>query len=650
MELFLGGDWRWRGVAAAVWLAASGFALRAQEPPIQPEATAQPVATVEPQATAAPASPASQSLEYKAAQSESTQSESTPAAEQAATPSDAESPQPAADDSSSPADKQPETVDFAADVRPILAVHCLKCHDAKMHRGGLSLDSRAGAERGGDSGQSLLGGTLETNELYARVSSDERSYRMPKNADALPPEDIATLRRWVEQGTPWPQPAPDSSGRVLAYIGALSSWFDGYQEEYRYALPYMIGFLLVQIVVLLVLRCRAAYRQQRRWTQGRLAPLGRLSSRVRGSEILLVTLIAVGVVVAAFTRGHFLKIQAQLAKLTEERKISSSPWAATVYGYPPQPVHPKQPKQVSGTYYRGNCERNEALFNGGNYLTSTFHVALCDRGEKPLNPGDSIPADGLYMRCEIERAPGTADELFSPEGMASVLLTKQHVESTDGKQDEEPSHLEVLEAGQRWAAVVSLGKPDESGAWSGTIYLYTGSYHEGHLRGTLHYGIGYQVKAVDGKLSPDSDVWMDSFGNPVFAPPPPAGMLPYQEWFGTQPLPVITGENSKDPKLLGIDEHVEKGFIKPPQKPPANAEAGDEKKQARPDESQKAEGDSKEGEAKEAGPLESVSPGGGTPAADQPKPPADEGASTSRGAPLRMARPPSSTTTCWARR
>jgi hypothetical protein len=411
---------------------------------------------------------------------------------------------------------------------------------------------------------------------------------MPKNADALPPEDIETLRLWVEQGTPWPEPVADSSGNWLTYLSPWASWLDRHQEEYHYALPYMIGFLLMQVFVLLVLRCRAAYRKERAWTQGRLAPFCRLCDRVRGSEILLTSLLAAGVVAAAFGRGHFLKTQLQLDKLTAAHDVSSSPWAATVYGYPPLPVHPRQPKQVAGTYYRGNCERNEALFNGGNYLTSTFHVALCDRGEKPIQPGDAIPADGLYIRCEIERGPGTADELFSPEGMGSVLLTKQHVESTDGKQDEEPVHLEVIETGRRWAAVIPLGKPDATQSWSGVIYLYTGSYHEGRLSGTLQYGIGYQVSAVDGKLSPESDVWMDSFGNPVFAPPAPTGKLPYQEWFGTEPLPVITGENSKDPKLLGIDEHVRKGFIKPPVKADEAVEAD---KQSQPDTKSQAPAD-----------------------------------------------------------
>ena len=37
----------------------------------------------------------------------------------------------------------------------------------------------------------------------------------------------------------------------------------------------------------------------------------------------------------------------------------------------------------------------------------------------------------------------------------------------------------------------------------------------------------------------------------------------------TEAMPVIEGENSKDPKLLGVDEYVKKGLIAPPPQPSA---------------------------------------------------------------------------------
>ena len=41
-------------------------------------------------------------------------------------------------------------IDFARDVRPIFAEHCYQCHGAKKQEGGLRLDRKAAALKGGD--------------------------------------------------------------------------------------------------------------------------------------------------------------------------------------------------------------------------------------------------------------------------------------------------------------------------------------------------------------------------------------------------------------------------------------------------------------------------------------------------------------------
>ncbi len=463
------------------------------------------------------------------------------------------------------ASSKDSTIEFVSDVRPILAAHCLDCHGAEKHSGGLRLDSREGAARGGDSGKRLLGGSLESNEIYARVSSSDRAYRMPKNADALSAEELDTIKRWVEQGTPWPTPAPDVSFTFYdEWLFPFADRFKRYETEYYYALPFGVGFLGLLFIVLVVLRVQGAYRRGRPWTAGRLSAFTRLCDRIRTTELLMALLLAAAVVVMAAGRAHQLKIKERLAVLQEANERASSPWSSTVYGYPPRPVRMDRPKRLSATYYRGNCERNPELFNYGNYLTSIFHVSLCDREHRPLGVGDVVPRDGVFLRCEIQRAPGTTDLLFSPEAMAAVMFTPQHHESKESQLEEEPTRLETLEPGQRWVAYVPLKTPFERKPWADVIYVYTGQVKDGKVHGTLHYGIAYQLIIADDKLTAESDLWMDSFGNSAFAPPSLPGLLPYHEWFTDQPLPVIVGENSKDPKLLGIDEHVQKGLIKPP--------------------------------------------------------------------------------------
>ncbi len=550
----------WGGCLAALWIAAWAAPAAAQPAELGP----------------VPVPPRVEVPEVPAAESNSAATEPQPA-ETAAERADGPESDAIQDSGDSDQDAgDTTTVDFASDVRPILAAHCLDCHGAEKSSGGLRLDSKSGAARGGDSGKPLLGGSLESNELWARVSSSERAYRMPKNADPLSAEELDTIKRWVEQGTPWLEPAPDASFAFYEiWLSPIVALFDRYEAEYYFALPFSLGFLGLLFVVLAILRTRVAYRRGRPWTAGRLSGFARVCDRIRTSELLLTLLLAASVVVMAVGRAHQVEVKKQLATIREAQQRVTSPWGMTVYGYPPKPVRMDRPKRLAATYYRGNCERNPELFNNGHYLTSIFHVSLCDSQHQPLAVGDVVPRDGAFLRCEIERAPGTTDLLFSPEAMAAVLLTREHQESGDALLDEEPTRLETLEPAQRWVAYVPLGTPSEDKPWSGVVYVYTGQVKDGKLQGTLHYGIEYQLAVADGKLTDESDLWMDSFGNSVFAPPSPPGLLPYHEWFSDQPIPVIEGENSKDPKLLGVDEHVQKGLIKPPsesQSKPTEAE------------------------------------------------------------------------------
>jgi hypothetical protein len=98
-------------------------------------------------------------------------------------------------------------VDFYRDVRPILSVHCHKCHSADASKGGLRLDARDRALRGGDSGPAIVPGRPAESLLMQRVQSTDRKERMPANAESLGSAEVETLRRWVEQGAPWPDAA-----------------------------------------------------------------------------------------------------------------------------------------------------------------------------------------------------------------------------------------------------------------------------------------------------------------------------------------------------------------------------------------------------------------------------------------------------------
>ncbi len=470
-------------------------------------------------------------------------------------------------------------IDFS-EIQPILKDNCFKCHAGENRRGGLRLDDRTEMVLGGDSGKPILGGTLETNELYLRVSSDERTYRMPKNADPLPQGDIDKIRRWVSQGAAWPLPKlkPDSeSARFFdPWLVSIGAFYARHEAELAYARPFCIGFILAQLLILVVLRCRAAHLVERSWALGGARRWCAFCARFSSRELLWIWLISVSVLALAFIRGHERSLASRLAALERTVPRPDDRWARTVYGSPPRPIRPDHPKAISMTYYRGNCERNEQLFNGGNYLTATFRVDLCDALRQPARVGDPVSESGWLVRLEIERAPGTADALFSNELMSSVFLSETFFDpSKPAQKIDSPVRLETLEEGKRWVAYFPVKPNSELNVSQGLIYVYTGGSVDRDFRGDPHYGVVYNVAVEDGKLGAESEVWMNSFGNGAFVDPLPPGKLPYQEWFDFRPMPIITGENTKDPKLLGVEEYVRKGLIKPHE--PAPAQDGAEK-------------------------------------------------------------------------
>src|SRR5262245_27614650 len=77
-------------------------------------------------------------------------------------------------------DKKDKKVDFARDVRPILAAHCWSCHGEKASEGGLRLHTRKTALAGGDSGKAILPGKSRESRLIKYVTGkNDAGIRMP---------------------------------------------------------------------------------------------------------------------------------------------------------------------------------------------------------------------------------------------------------------------------------------------------------------------------------------------------------------------------------------------------------------------------------------------------------------------------------------
>ncbi len=97
-------------------------------------------------------------------------------------------------------------VDFEKDVRPILAKSCVRCHGEKAAKGGLVLDQKDDALRGGDNGPAFVVGKSDASRLIRYVAGVEDTVMPPENAGKpLAPEQVGILRAWIDQGAKWPE-------------------------------------------------------------------------------------------------------------------------------------------------------------------------------------------------------------------------------------------------------------------------------------------------------------------------------------------------------------------------------------------------------------------------------------------------------------
>jgi ankyrin repeat protein len=101
--------------------------------------------------------------------------------------------------------QSPERIDFARDVQPLLRANCYGCHSASLASGNFRLDRRRDSmpNRVGANGARIVPGNSEVSRLYQRVSGTQAGLQMPPTG-ALRPEEIRTIKLWIEQGADWP--------------------------------------------------------------------------------------------------------------------------------------------------------------------------------------------------------------------------------------------------------------------------------------------------------------------------------------------------------------------------------------------------------------------------------------------------------------
>ena len=98
-------------------------------------------------------------------------------------------------------------VEFVRDIQPVFSERCFECHGVETREAGLRLDRRTEALAGGDSGVAIVPGEPDDSLLFQHVSGVDPDSVMPPDGEPLSDQQIALIRKWIEQGADWPESA-----------------------------------------------------------------------------------------------------------------------------------------------------------------------------------------------------------------------------------------------------------------------------------------------------------------------------------------------------------------------------------------------------------------------------------------------------------
>lgn len=126
---------------------------------------------------------------------------------------------------------------FESKVRPILTQKCYKCHSLEegKAKGGLTLDTKGGLLKGGDTGTALKPGNPDASLLIQAITYEDADLQMPPKGEKLADAEIAILKSWVKMGAP--DPRLKAKGTKLTGLTEASRQHWAYQPIVKPAIP-----------------------------------------------------------------------------------------------------------------------------------------------------------------------------------------------------------------------------------------------------------------------------------------------------------------------------------------------------------------------------------------------------------------------------
>ena len=93
---------------------------------------------------------------------------------------------------------------FSRDVQPILQKNCAECHVGQgegVQKSNFHVDSYETIMQGTKFGPVVVAGDADSSSLYRLIAGKvDKSIQMPHGKQPLSAEDIAVIKRWINQG------------------------------------------------------------------------------------------------------------------------------------------------------------------------------------------------------------------------------------------------------------------------------------------------------------------------------------------------------------------------------------------------------------------------------------------------------------------
>lgn len=366
---------------------------------------------------------------------------------------------------------------------------------------------------------------------------------------------------------PGDNPLSDPQQRLLGSIYLNISQFGRYlTKRWQLRDPFNAALVILSFAVLSWWIVK--------WIRGRRCSEPQESNPASNAwtAILTITLLVSGFFCAAYRRRAIDYSQRYTAAEDERKNLETRigdlvdrdtiHYATFMnYGFPPRPLPNKGETGLSKTYFRGNDERRDDLFNGGVYRTVTFELSLQDAAGRDWKVGDRIQDDqgrwrDAFLFVQFIRSADTSSGYFTADYMKRMYLTQTVGEFLGVKQPvADRVDWTMQTPNQVWQArfPIDLSKPmpvppDKQtrreramaltitpGDAEGLVYLCEERYEVERLLGArYHYAVQFRLDVNEGRILPTSDLWMGAlyqgrnFGNLQIQP---------QQWLSDSPLP-----------------------------------------------------------------------------------------------------------------